>query len=144
METTHTLESRQQCAPTQKVACTSFKCFDDFSTVTVNTILEWVTFKRKKKTFEEIYQGNYIHVRGLANEVRDLLGELVGAADHHAVQSSRMLGDVNHDGSHFEDSSIVGLQPALGTVQCLRLGNVTFDHRSETESEVEISSRSDI
>lgn len=42
-----------------------------------------------------------IHVGGLADEVRDLFGELVGAADHHAVQSSWVLGDVDHDGSHF-------------------------------------------
>lgn len=42
-----------------------------------------------------------IHIGGLADEVRDLFGELVGAAHHHAVQSSRVLGDVDHDGSHF-------------------------------------------
>lgn len=70
-------------------------------------------------------------IRGLADEVRDLFGELVGAAHHHAVQRGRMLGDVDHDGSHFEDGSVVGLQPTLGAVQGLRLGDVALDHRSE-------------
>lgn len=50
-----------------------------------------------------------VHIGGLADEVRDLFGELVGAADHHAVQSSRVLGDVDHDSAHFEDGCIIGL-----------------------------------
>lgn len=54
----------------------------------------------------------------------------MGAADHHAVQRSRVLGDVDHDGPHFEDSGVVGLQAPLGAVQGLRLGDVAFDHRS--------------
>ena len=50
-----------------------------------------------------------VHIGGLADEVRDLFGELVGAADHHAMQSSRVLGDVDHDSAHFEDGCIIGL-----------------------------------
>lgn len=61
----------------------------------------------------------------------------MGAADHHAVQSSRVLGNVDHDGPHFEDGCVVGLQSSLGAVQCLRLGDVAFDHRSETQSRLE-------
>lgn len=61
----------------------------------------------------------------------------MGAADHHAVQSGRVLGNVDHDGAHFEDGRIVGLQPSLGAVQGLRLGDVAFDHRSETQSHLE-------
>lgn len=87
-------------------------------------------FKRDWKTDEEAD----VHVGGLADEVRDLLGELVGAADHHAVQSSWVLGDVDQDGPHFEDRRIVGLQSSLGAVQGLGLGDVAFDHRSETQS----------
>lgn len=40
----------------------------------------------------------------------------MGAAHHHAVQSGRMLGDVDHDGSHFENGGVVGLQASLGAV----------------------------
>lgn len=61
----------------------------------------------------------------------------MGAADHHAVQSGRVLGDVDHDGPYFEDSRIVGLQSSLSAVQGLGLGDVAFDHRSETESKLE-------
>lgn len=61
----------------------------------------------------------------------------MGAADHHAVQSGRVLRDVDHDGPHFEDSRIVGLQSSLGAVQGLGLSDVAFDHRSETESKLE-------
>lgn len=59
------------------------------------------------------------HVGGLADEVGDLLGELVGAAHHHAVQGGRVLRDVDDDGAHFEDGGVVGLQAALGAVQGL-------------------------
>lgn len=78
-----------------------------------------------------------VRVGRLANEVRDLLGELVGAADHHAVQSSRVLGDVDHYGAHFKDSRVVGLQSSLGAVQGLGLGDVAFDHGPEAQSKVE-------
>lgn len=70
------------------------------------------------------------HVGGLADEVGDLLGELVGAAHHHAVQGGRVLRDVDDDGAHFEDGGVVGLQAALGAVQGLRLGDVALHHRS--------------
>lgn len=64
----------------------------------------------------------------------------MGAADHHTVQRSRVLGNVDHDGPHFEDSSVVGLQTPLGAVQGLRLGDVAFDHRSVNTEEAGISS----
>lgn len=83
---------------------------------------------KKKKGVEEVNA----RCRGLADEVRDLFGELVGAADHHAVQSGWVLRYVDHDGPHFKDSGVVGLQPPLGAVQGLRLGDVAFYHRSET------------
>lgn len=73
-------------------------------------------------------------IGGLADEVRDLFGELVGAAHHHAVERGRVLGNVDHDGPHFEDGGVVGLQPTLGAVQGLRLGDVALDHRSENTS----------
>lgn len=63
----------------------------------------------------------------------------MGAADHHAVQRSRVLGNVDHDGPHFEDSGVVGLQAPLGAVQGLRLGDVAFDHRSVNTEETGIS-----
>ena len=59
----------------------------------------------------------------------------MGAADHHAVQGGRVLGDVDHDGSHFEDRGVVGLQPPLGAVQSLRLGDVALHHRSGNAAE---------
>lgn len=61
----------------------------------------------------------------------------MGAADHHAVQSSRVLGDVDHDGPHFKYGCVVGLQSSLGAVQGLGLGDVAFDHRSVTQSQLE-------
>lgn len=61
----------------------------------------------------------------------------MGAAHHHAVQSRRMLRDVDHDGPHFEDGSVVGLQSPLGAVQGLGLGDGTFDNRSGTQGEHE-------
>lgn len=61
----------------------------------------------------------------------------MGAAHHHAVQSCRVLGDVDHDGAHFKDGSVVGLQTPLGAVQGLRFGDGTFNHRSETQGEPE-------
>lgn len=59
----------------------------------------------------------------------------MGAADHHAVQRRRVLGDVDHDGPHFEDGGVVGLQAPLGAVQRLRLGDVAFDHRPANKGE---------
>lgn len=41
-----------------------------------------------------------------------------------------MLRDVDADSSYFEYSSIVCLQPSLGTVEGLGLGNTTFHHGS--------------
>lgn len=61
----------------------------------------------------------------------------MGAAHHHAVQSRRMLGDVDHDGAHFKDGSVVGLQTPLGAVQGLRFGDGAFHNRSETPGETE-------
>lgn len=55
----------------------------------------------------------------------------MGAADHHAVQRRRVLGDVDHDGPHLEDGRVVGLQASLGAVQGLRLGDVALHHRPE-------------
>lgn len=78
------------------------------------------------------YEGD-VRVGGLADEVRDLFGELMGAAHHHAVQSCRVLGDVDHDGSDFEDRCVVGLQSPLGAVQRLRLGDVALHHGSEIQ-----------
>jgi len=90
----------------------------------------FVFFKRE---FKGQINVGHVHIGGLADEVRDLLGELVGAADHHAVQGRRVLGDVDHDGAHLEDGRVVGLQPSLGAVQGLRLGDVALDHRSGTQ-----------
>ena len=66
-----------------------------------------------------------------------MFGELVGATDHHAVQSGWVLGDIDHDGPHFEHSCIVGFQSSLSAVQSLRLCNVAFDHRSVKKSQLE-------
>lgn len=52
------------------------------------------------------------------------------AADHHAVEGSRVLRDVDQDCSHFKHSSVVGLQTTLGAVECLGLGDVAFHHCS--------------
>lgn len=41
-----------------------------------------------------------------------------------------MLGYVDADSSHFEHGGIVSLQPSLGTVEGLGLGNATFHYSS--------------
>lgn len=56
------------------------------------------------------------HVGGLTDEVWNLFWELMGAADHHAVQRCRMLRDVDEDSAHFKYCSIIGLQPTLRTI----------------------------
>lgn len=108
----------------------------------VEHILKLITLKwGEKKSCEKSWIGEAdVRIRRLADEVGDLLGELMGAADHHTVQRSRVLGNVDHDGPHFEDSSVVGLQTPLGAVQGLRLGDVAFDHRSVNTEEAGISS----
>ena len=50
------------------------------------------------------------------------------------MQRGRVLRDVDQDGAHLEHGGVVGLQAALGAVQSLRLRNVTFHHRPETQS----------
>lgn len=57
------------------------------------------------------------------------------AADHHAVQSGRVLRDVDEYGAQAPDGRVVGLQATLGAVQGLRLGDVAFNHHSGRENE---------
>lgn len=57
------------------------------------------------------------------------------ASNHHTVQGSRMLRDVDTDSSYFEYCSIVCLQPSLGTVEGLGLGNTTFHYSSSNRGE---------
>ena len=59
----------------------------------------------------------------------------MGAADHHAVQGGRVLGDVDQDGPHLEHGRVVGLQAALGAVQGLGLGDVALHHRPGMDEE---------
>lgn len=68
--------------------------------------------------------------RRLPDEAGDLLGQLVRAPDHHAVQRGRVLGDVDADGPDLEHGSGVGLQPPLGAVQGLGLGDAALHHGS--------------
>lgn len=63
--------------------------------------------------------GEHSRGGGLADEVGDLLGELVGAAHHHAVQRGWVLRDVDADGPHLHHGRVVGLQSPLGAVQGL-------------------------
>lgn len=72
---------------------------------------------------------------GLADEVGDLLGELVGAAHHHAVQRGRVLRDVDADGAHLHHGRVVGFQPPLGAVQSLRFGNAALHHGPDSKRE---------
>lgn len=51
-------------------------------------------------------------------------------SNHHAVQGGRVLRNVDTDGTYFEHSCIVCLQPPLGTVEGLGLGNTTFHYSS--------------
>lgn len=41
-----------------------------------------------------------------------------------------MLGNVDADSSDFEHGRVVGLQPSLGTVEGLGLGDTTFHYSS--------------